>query len=498
MKVTFSSDSISQIKADNVVIFVPEFEKPADARLNQLDQASRGVLTRMAEAGEFTGAEGLVAVVSAPDGYEAARVICVGLGEKKKVDADTYRRAAGTVSRFKGLTRYTTAAFHFGDVDDAAVYQAVIEGYLLGSFKLLDYKSGDDGVSDVSLKDLVFAVENRRLLKRLEKAIETGRVIAEGQLLVRTLALTPGNFLTPQKMARKSQDLAKKTDGLTCTVLDEKEIAREKMGALISVGQGSANPPRFVVLKYEGGRAKQKPVVLVGKGVTFDSGGISLKQSLGMQEMKGDMTGSAVVLASLITAARLKLPLNVVGLMPMAENMPSSKATRPGDIVTSRKGLTIEVINTDAEGRLILADALDYANEFDPQAVIDVATLTGGALYVLGYSGAPIMGNNPTLMDRLRSAAEATAERVWEMPIWDDFRDLMKSDIADLKNSGGKPAPTMTAGAFLENFTGDWPWAHVDIAYVDIEPSGRPYLPKGVTGIGLRLFVSVLQNWRKL
>ncbi|MEA3296373.1 MAG: M17 family metallopeptidase, partial [candidate division Zixibacteria bacterium] len=230
----------------------------------------------------------------------------------------------------------------------------------------------------------------------------------------------------------------------------------------------------------------------------FDSGGLSLKKADTMPEMKGDMTGAAIVLCTIVAAARLKLPVNLVGLMPLAENMPSSKATRPGDIISTRKGLTVEIINTDAEGRLILADALDYANEFKPQAVIDIATLTGGALYVLGYSGAPILGNNSKLMDRIRTASESTAERVWEMPIWDDFRKAMKSDIADLVNSGGKAAATMTAAAFLENFIGDWPWAHIDIAYVDIEPKGRPYIPKGNTGIGLRLLLELLSNWKKL
>ena len=232
--------------------------------------------------------------------------------------------------------------------------------------------------------------------------------------------------------------------------------------------------------------------MLVGKGVTFDSGGISLKPGQDMHEMKGDMTGSAVVIAAMITAARLKLKINLVALTPLTENMPSGHATRPGDIVVSRQGKTIEIINTDAEGRLILADALDYANKFKPQAVIDVATLTGAALYVLGYAGAPIMGNNTKLLDRISAAADVTAEKVWAMPIWDEHRDQMKSGIADLVNSGGRAAGTIAAGAFLENFIGDWPWAHIDIAYVDIEHGGKAYIPKGATGIGLRLLTEVL------
>jgi leucyl aminopeptidase len=217
-----------------------------------------------------------------------------------------------------------------------------------------------------------------------------------------------------------------------------------------------------------------------------------------MHEMKQDMAGSAAVLAAMVTAARLKTKLNIVGLIPSVENMPSGKATRPGDIVASRNGKTIEIINTDAEGRLILADALDYAKKYKPQAVIDIATLTGAALYVLGYYGAPIMGNDEGLLNRINDAGDETGERVWPLPIWDEMRDLMKSSIADLVNSGGRPCGTICAAAFLENFVGDWPWAHIDIAYVDLEPKGTAYTPAGATGYGVRLLTHILNNWKQL
>jgi leucyl aminopeptidase len=204
------------------------------------------------------------------------------------------------------------------------------------------------------------------------------------------------------------------------------------------------------------------------------------------------------VLSTVLTAARLKLPVNLVGLIPLAENMPSGKALKPGDIIKSRKGKTIEILSTDAEGRLILADALDYASKFRPQAVVDIATLTGAALFVLGYTAAPILGNNSKLLDGIKMAADKTAEKVWELPLWDEYRELMKSSIADLKNSGGRPAGTITAAAFLENFIGDWPWAHIDIAYVKVEKGGKPYIPKGATGIGVRLLVELLSDWKKL
>ncbi len=270
------------------------------------------------------------------------------------------------------------------------------------------------------------------------------------------------------------------------------------MGGLLSVARGSVEPPRFMILKYKGAAAAQRPVVLVGKGVTFDAGGISIKPALDMHEMKQDMTGSAVMIATIITAARLKLPLNLVVLVPATENLPSGTATRPGDIITMRTGKTVEIINTDAEGRLILADALDYANNYNPQAVIDIATLTGAAIFILGYAGAPILGNNENLLKRIEVAADATAEKVWRLPIWDEHREQMKSSIADLVNSGGRAAGTIAASAFLENFIGDYPWAHIDIAWMDMEHSGKPYTPKGATGFGVRLLTEMLSHWKKL
>ena len=315
--------------------------------------------------------------------------------------------------------------------------------------------------------------------------------------MVRRLSATPGNDLTPRLYANRIAKFAKDA-GVTCQILDEKAIANEKMGGLLGVSRGSDEPPRFVILKYQRPAAKSKPIVLVGKGVTFDTGGISLKPAENMGEMKQDMTGSAVMLATIITASRLKLPVNLVALLPITENMPSGRATKPGDILTMRSGKTVEVTNTDAEGRLILADALDYANRFQPQAVFDIATLTGAALFILGYAGAPIMGNNSELIKRLEGAAKVTSERVWHIPIWDDHREQMKSSIADLVNSGGRPAGTIAAAAFLENFVGDWPWAHIDIAWMDMEYQGRPYTPKGATGFGVRLLTDLLSNWKKM
>lgn len=497
MKMKFSAGPLNDYKGGSIVCFVSRFDRVSDPKLRELDEVTLGAVSTLLKSEEFTGKEGELATLYNPGGFEADRVVLVGLGDKKKVNSDSYRKAAGVASRCKGLKMSSAAAFYVGKTGKVDYYQAAMEGYLLGSYKLLEFKSGDDAVDKGQLTEITFLADNKKLLRKVQKAVEKGRIYGESQNLVRTLASTPSNYLTPSLLADRARRLAK-SYGFTCKVLDKKAIEREKMGALLSVAAGATEPPRFIILEYKGAAAGRKPVVLVGKGVTFDTGGISLKPPLNMHEMKSDMSGAAVVLAAVTAAARLKVRQNVVGLIPATENMPSGTATKPGDIITSRKGLTIEVINTDAEGRLILADALDYAGKYKPQAVIDIATLTGAALIVLGYVAAPIMGNSPKLLKKIKDAADNTAEKVWELPIWDEYRECMKSTIADVQNSYGRPAGTITAGAFLENFIGDYPWVHVDIASVDVERAGRPYIPKGITGIGLRLLTDMLYNWKAM
>ena len=497
MRFNICSTQLSDLTDDVVVCFVTEIKNIRGPYLRSVNKATDGGLMQVIDAEEFTGKNGEIASFTRPVGLVTGRLLVVGLGESKDLNADCFRRAMGVLSRYKGFSQSKSAALFFGDYNEAVYYQAAVEGCLLGAFKQRDYKTGDDDKDKSRLKNICISTGKPAWAKRAESALERGRVIAEGQILVRELAQTPAGDLTPRKYAGKVMKLARKY-GFSCKVLDEKAIAKERMGAFLGVAKGSEEPPRFLVLRHDGGRKGQKPIVLVGKGVTFDSGGISLKPGLNMHEMKQDMAGSAVVVAAIATAVRLKLKQNLVGLIPATENMPSGHATRPGDILTSRKGKTVEIINTDAEGRLILADALDYANEFNPQAVVDIATLTGATLYILGHAGAPIMGNNEKLLGRISDAAAVTAERVWSLPIWDDHRDQMKSSIADLVNSGGRPAGTIAAAAFLENFIGNWPWAHVDIASVDAETSDKPYIPKGATGFGLRLLIEVLSNWKKL
>ena len=496
MKYSVAAARIEDFEADSVVYPVAQSDRVTDPILKRLDRATAGAVSTLFESGEFTGRSEQVAVLYRPDGFACGRVVLAGLGKREAVTPDTFRRMMGTVSRHRALTRSTRAAVYLGRWTSPDRVQAAAEGELLGGYRLREYKTSDSEDSVAGPDEMVFLVDSSRLRAAVEKAVERGRVYAEGQLLSRRLTAMPANKLTPKAYAAELQKLARRY-GFSCRVMDEAQIRKEKMGALLAVAQGSKEPPRFVVLEYKG-RGGRRPVVLVGKGVTFDSGGISLKQPLNMHEMKQDMGGSAAVVGAVVSAARLKMPVHVVGLLPLTENLPSGQAYRPGDIITSRKGLTIEIISTDAEGRLILADALDYANTFKPAAVVDIATLTGGALYILGYEGAPVCGTSDKLLARVEKAAAATGERVWALPLWDEFTEAMRSDIADLKNSGGRPAATLTAAAFLKEFIGEYPWVHIDMAYVDVEPKGRPYIPRGATGFGARLLTELLAQWKNL
>ncbi len=311
--------------------------------------------------------------------------------------------------------------------------------------------------------------------------------------LARDLVNEPGNVKAPAWLAEQAQIAAAAGD-LRCTVLEPAALADEGCGALLGVAQGSIREPRLIVLEYTGAEPGAAPIALIGKGVVFDAGGISLKPAEKMDEMKMDMAGGATVIATCLAAALLKLPVNLVGVVPAVENLPSGSAIRPGDILTSLSGQTIEVLNTDAEGRLILADALTYAARFRPRLVIDVATLTGACIIALGHHASAVLGNDTALVQALRAAGERSGERLWELPLWEDYDEQIKSEIADVKNTGGRPAGTITAAAFLKRFAGDFKWAHLDIAGTAWIDKARPCHPKGASGVGVRLLVAFLRD----
>jgi leucyl aminopeptidase len=372
---------------------------------------------------------------------------------------------------------------------------AAVLGVLLGLYRYLPYKTVDRGeIKELRSFTLVEPAAARR--KAFLDAAAEAQAVAGAVSFARDLVSAPGNEMTPDRMAREARAMAKGR-GLAAKVLDEPALRKLGMHALLGVARGSAEPPRFIVLEHRGGKKGDAPVVLVGKGITFDSGGLSLKPAENMGEMKDDMSGGAAVLAALRAAADLRLPLNVVGLVPAVENMPDGKAYRPGDILGSLSGQTVEVMSTDAEGRLILADALTYARRFRPAAVVDLATLTGACVVALGDLGTGLFGTDAELNGRIKAAAEATGDLVWEMPLWEDYVELIKSDAADWKNTGGRSGGAITAALFLKQFAPEAPWAHLDIAGPAWAKKDRPLVPKGAAGVGVRLLVEMLKNWSK-
>jgi leucyl aminopeptidase len=363
-----------------------------------------------------------------------------------------------------------------------------VEGAAHGGWAFIDLKRPSDELRGaIAGVDVVVDAADAKLA---EAGRLLGDAVAAGHLLARQLQVQPGNVCTPTFLAEQAQTLAR-TYGFAITVLGPAELKQEGMGALLAVAQGSAQEPRLIALEYRGA-GDTAPVVLIGKGITFDSGGISIKPAQNMEEMKYDMSGAAAVLGTFEVLGRVKPKLNVVGLIPSTENLPSGSAVKPGDVVTSHFGKTIEIVNTDAEGRLILCDALSYARRYKPAAVLDAATLTGAVVIALGSQACGIMGTDETLIAEVRDAGERAGERCWPLPLWDEYRDLVKSDIADVKNSGGRGAGPIAGGWFLREFVEGFPWVHLDIAGTAYTDAEAPHQSKGPTAFGVRLFTEFL------
>ncbi len=471
------------------LLILPVSKGSMPATLAGVDKAVGGVISRCWASGDFTGAKDETALLYPAGGIE--RVLLVGMGDAAKVSHALVRRAAMIAGKRARTIGATAAAVWMPPgcapaVEPERVGQCVAEGIPFGAWHYPDLKRPSENPRPLFERCEVITSEESA---PFAQGIERGNAIAAGQSFTRGLQVLPGNTCTPEFVAERARELAGR-HGFSITVLDKAAIIDAGMKALMAVAQGSALEPRFIAIEYEG--AKSAPVVLVGKGVTFDSGGISIKPAQNMEDMKFDMSGAAAVLGTFEALGRLRPACHVVGLIPLAENMPSGTSYKPGDVVGSHFGKSIEVVNTDAEGRLILADALSWARRYSPAAVIDCATLTGAIVIGLGHTASGLMGTDRALMDAVTAAGEAADERVWELPLWDEYRDIIKSDIADVKNSGGRAAGSITAGWFLREFVEGYPWAHVDIAgtaYTEREP---PTQVKGPTGIMVRLFAEFL------
>ena len=464
-----------------VAVYEPRRLSPA---AKQLDKACDGALSAALRRGDLGGKPGQTLMLHALPGLLCERVLLVGLGSNKTFDASGYRKACTATAKVLRDSGATDAVSYLGEltVKGRNHYWKVRQAVELtesACYRFDATKSKKEAPSR-PLKKLTVALPNRGALDDGELAVQDGQAIAAGMALARTLGNLPGNICTPSYLAEQAHALGKQHRKLKVDVLEERDMEKLGMGALLSVSKGSRQPAKLIVMNYSGGSKGDKPVVLVGKGVTFDSGGISLKPGAAMDEMKFDMCGAAGVIGTMSACADLELPLNVVAIVPTTENLPDGLASKPGDVVTSMSGQTIEILNTDAEGRLILCDALTYAQRFKPEVIIDVATLTGACLVALGKHATGLLGNDKALIKGLLAAGESSADRAWQLPMWDDYQSQLDSNFADMANIGGRFGGTITAACFLSRFTEEQRWAHLDIAGVawlegkDKGATGRP------------------------
>jgi len=458
----------------------------------QLDKAAGGRLSAIVRSGDMEGKSGATLVVRDLDGVASERVLLVGLGRQAEFGAKQYREAVAASLRALTQTGAADAEIHLTalsvDGYDAAwrAQQAVTlarEGAY--RFELMKSRKEPDAAR---LKRLTF-VTDRADTRRAERGLEHGVALAEGMALTKDLGNLPPNVCTPSYLAERARELGKRY-AMKVQVFDRAAMDKMGMGALLAVARGSHEPPRFIVLEHRGAGKNAKPVVLVGKGITFDTGGISIKPAAEMDEMKFDMSGAGAVLGTLKAVGELELPLNLVGLIPTTENMPGGQAVKPGDIVKSMSGQTVEILNTDAEGRLILCDALTYAERYEPSAVIDIATLTGACIIALGHVASGLFSNDDALAQEVLTAADAAFDRAWRLPLWDDYQDQLKSNFADFANIGGRPAGSVTAACFLARFTRKYKWAHLDIAGT----AWRSGKEKGATARPVPLLTQFLVN----
>ncbi|MBE0480477.1 MAG: leucyl aminopeptidase [Dehalococcoidia bacterium] len=492
MEVSVVSGDVTRFKADAVIVNLFEgVERPAGAT-GAIDEALGGLITDLIEKGEIKGKVNEVTLVHTMGKMEADRVLVAGLGKQEKLTADVVRGVMGNACRFlrkTGIKRVATIIHGAGagGLEPEISASAITEGSMLGLYRFRKHitKEQEDGGID----ELILLERDESRLPALARAVGKARVLAEAANFARDLVNEPANFMTPNDLANTARGIAENL-GLDLRVLERDDMQSLGMGGLLGVSQGSKQPPKFIILSYLGGDSSSGTIGLVGKGLTFDSGGISIKPSEGMDEMKGDMAGGAAVIAAVKAIAELKARVNVTAMVPATENLPGGRALKPGDVLKALNGKTMEVANTDAEGRLILADALSYARKMGLSPLIDVATLTGACRVALGDFCTGSFGNDQELMAKVIQAGEEAGEKIWQLPMFDEYKELNKSDIADVKNTGGRYAGAITAAQFLAEFSEDSPWVHLDIAGPFMSKKDQGYLVKGATGVPVRTLVN--------
>ena len=496
MKMLIKKTTAASLKTPCLILFATE-GRSKPRFLARLDERIGNLVSAAQQSKEFGGRPDETLLIHTGEPSGPARILLAGLGKPANISLSRLRQAASAAVALLKQKNITRACFSQENLPirkatSTQQAQAIAEGILLADYHYNRYLSTDSN-KNKPLEQITLLAADTKAINLLRQGVDTAEAICAGVHLARDLVNAPGNLKSPEFLAMQAVAMAEK-NRIKAHLLDRTRMQDLGFGALLGVAQGSTRPPYLIVLEYQGGPTGTAPLALVGKGVTFDTGGISLKPADKMDEMKMDMGGAATVIGTMLAAARLKLPVNLVAIVPAVENMPSGTAIRPGDILTSLSGKTIEVLNTDAEGRLILADALTYVERYNPRAVIDLATLTGACIIALGNQAAAILGNDDKLIDRLLKAGQRSGERVWQLPLWEEYDGQIKSDFADVKNTGGRPAGTITAAAFLQKFADQYNWAHLDIAGMAWEDKGKAGAPRGGTGFGVRLLIDYLRH----
>jgi leucyl aminopeptidase len=496
MQITLETKPYATLETDALVSYVFEDSDPIQGRTAEIDQAANGLLRKLAKSGELTGKSLEMTLIHAPAGLKAARLLLVGAGKRDKFDGATLRKVAGAALRYLKARSVKNIAFlvrEDGVTEDAA--QAITEGALTANFETDKYKT--DKKNDKSVDTVLLAGYSDKERSAGEKGLGRGRIIAEAQNFTRDLVNEPSNKLTPKILAEKAESMAKEA-GLAVEILDEKKIAALKMGALLSVSQGGPEPPRVMVVTYTPANPKPgAPVIgLIGKAVTFDTGGVSIKPADGMEKMKYDMAGGATMLGVMRALAALKPNVKVICVVPSTENVVGGAAQKPGDIQTAMSGKTIEVLNTDAEGRLILADGVTYIKQLGATHLVDAATLTGAIVVALANINVGVFGSDQAWTDKLLASAKAAGEKMWQLPMDDEYREFIKGSFADIQNIGsGKGGGSITGAWFIREFAGDSPWIHLDIAGTAWNDDAKPWLAKGPTGVALRTLINLVMSY---
>ncbi len=479
MEIRLTKSSPLEVEVQGLVIPVFEDKTP----VVEIDRTLQTELRDLKRKGIFKGEFLEEYIFHYKTGNISKRILICGLGKGKEITSEKFRQCGGVISKAAKKTRLKDIYIDTSQIKTLKT-SPILEGILLGSYRFTRYRKEKDMVT---LKTILFP-DNGRIT---QKDIEETKSIAEAVYFARDLVNTPANELTPTDILKTARSL--KSKRLSIKALNRKEAKKAGLNAFVAVSNGSHQEPWFIIMNYRGGGGKT--VVLIGKSITFDSGGLSLKPSEGMEKMKYDMAGGAAVLSVMRYIEKRRLSCNVIGILPATENLPGGSATKPGDIVKTFNGKTIEIVNTDAEGRLTLSDAIAYAKKYRPDVIIDIATLTGACSIALGNEAMALMSNNERIIELLETSAGKTGERLWHMPLYEDYKEYIKSDVADLKNTGGRTGSLVTAGYFLKEFAEDTPWGHIDIASTAWTDRDRPYCPKGATGVGVRLIIQFLKEY---